>query len=209
MKQELKKRILSSLILIPLSFFFIIKSSKFFIFFLSIIFLISVQEWIMMVKGKKLKIIGVIFLLLSLYSSYYIRDISLIYFLILIIICISTDIGGYIFGRLFKGPKLTKISPNKTYSGMLGGFSLAIIFSYLFDTIYGQDQIFSNNFTFLISVILISSVSQIGDLIISYYKRLFNVKDTGKIIPGHGGMLDRIDGMIFVFPFVYIFMILQ
>ena len=114
--------------------------------------------------------------------------------------------GGYIFGKLFKGPKLTKISPKKTYSGMVGGF----IFPLLFSLIYLK---FSNKFDFklgidvnlyLINVFLISGISQIGDITISYFKRLSNVKDTGKIIPGHGGILDRTDGMIFAFPFAFI-----
>ena len=114
--------------------------------------------------------------------------------------------GGYIFGKLFKGPKLTKISPKKTYSGMVGGF----IFPLLFSLIYLK---FSNKFDFklgidvnlyLINVFLISGISQIGDITISYFKRLSKVKDTGKIIPGHGGILDRIDGMIFAFPFAFI-----
>ena len=119
--------------------------------------------------------------------------------LIPLFICISTDIGGYIFGKVFKGPKLTKISPNKTYAGMIGGFFLSLLtillyFDYLDYTV---------TITWFITTILISSVSQIGDIIISYFKRLSKIKNTGNIIPGHGGLLDRIDGMIFAFPFCY------
>ena len=201
--------ILSSIILIPLSFFFIFKGSFLFILFLTIIFLIALMEWFEMTKNVELKILGVIFLLFSFYSSFYFRNKDLLDFLILILICISTDIGGYIFGKLLKGPKLIKISPNKTYSGMFGGFLLAIIFSYLFVYIYDSSLIVVNELRFIIFVICVSSVSQIGDLIISYFKRSSKIKNTGKIVPGHGGILDRIDGMIFVFPFSYITAILS
>tara|TARA_B100001057_G_C22573660_1_gene842152 strand:+ start:236 stop:610 length:375 start_codon:yes stop_codon:yes gene_type:complete len=121
-------------------------------------------------------------------------------------ICISTDIGGYIFGKLFKGPKLTKLSPKKTYSGVIGGFILSICTVAVYESYYLNQQILKN---FLILTLIISSVSQIGDIIISYFKRLSNIKDTGKIIPGHGGLLDRIDGMIFAFPFSYIMTLLN
>ena len=114
------------------------------------------------------------------------------------LICVSTDIGGYVFGNIFKGPKITKISPKKTYSGMIGGYIVSIIVLIVF---LSPITITINT---LIFILLVSSVSQLGDLIISYFKRLSKIKDTGHIIPGHGGLLDRIDGMIFAFPFTYI-----
>ena len=126
--------------------------------------------------------------------------------MIILFTCISTDIGGYIFGNIFKGPKLTKISPKKTYSGMIGGYILSIITIYIFFNylnLYNDNIILFTSETFL-NVLLISTVSQIGDIIISFFKRLSKIKDTGKLIPGHGGLLDRIDGMIFAFPFSYI-----
>ena len=209
MKQELFKRILTSLLLIPFVFFFILKGSFFFVFFLSVLFLISSIEWIKMNKKIELKFFGILLLFLSFYSSYFLFENSLINFLFILIICISTDVGGYIFGNLLKGPKLTKISPNKTYSGMLGSFLLSIIFGYLFISNFDHSFIKNQNndlynLLLIIIIIIISTVSQIGDLIISFYKRKSNVKNTGNIFPGHGGLLDRIDGMIFVFPFVYI-----
>ena len=208
MKQELRKRILTSLIFIPITFFFIIKGSIFFTFFLTILFLISSIEWIKMNKKIELKFFGILFLLFSFYSTYYLFEKNFINFLLILIICISTDVGGYIFGNLLGGPKLTKISPNKTYSGMLGGFLLSIIFGYLFILNFDHSFIKNQNNNlynlFLIVIILIiSAVSQIGDLIISFYKRKSKIKNTGKIFPGHGGLLDRVDGMIFVFPFIY------
>ena len=208
--KELQKRILSSFLLIPIVFFFILKGSFFFNFFISICFLITAYEWHMMNKKKIYNIFGFIFLIFSFYSAYFIRNDlanSLSVFLLIIIICISTDIGGYVFGKLFKGPKLTKISPKKTYAGVFGGYFLSIIFTNIFTN---YSQLFTNqNMNFgrdeFIFVLIISSVSQIGDIIISYFKRLSKIKDTGKLIPGHGGILDRIDGMIFAFPYYNIF----
>ncbi len=209
MEKELQKRIFTSIIIIPLSLFFIIKGSFFFIFFLTIIFFVSLNEWLKIAKKNELKILGIFFLLFSLYSSYYFRDKEgLENFLLIITICISTDLGGYIFGKLLKGPKLIKISPKKTYTGMIGGFLLSIIFSYLFILIYKPSLIITNDIIFIMFVILISLISQIGDLIISYFKRSSKIKNTGKILPGHGGILDRVDGMIFVFPFVFTISIL-
>ena len=208
MEKELQKRILSSIILLPLSFFFIIKGSAFFILFLTILYVIACLEWFKMTKSNEYKIFGTLFLLFSFYTVYFFRDRDLLDFLLILIICITTDIGGYIFGKIFKGPKLIKISPNKTYAGMIGSFLLSIITSYLFaikyDYTFLQNQNLFEDFYFIFLVFIISSVSQIGDLTISYFKRLSKIKNTGNIFPGHGGLLDRIDGMIFAFPFIFI-----
>ena len=142
--------------------------------------------------------------MLSFYSAYIIRandSNSLKFFLYILIVCVSTDIGGYIFGKIFKGPKLIKISPKKTYSGVIGGYLMSIILYYLFINLNYGDEINSKDFIF---ILLISTISQLGDITISYFKRLSKIKDTGKILPGHGGLLDRIDGMIFAFPAAYI-----
>ena len=125
----------------------------------------------------------------------------------MIIVCIFTDIGGYIFGKTFKGPKLTKVSPNKTYSGVIGSFLISLLFGLVYIKHLDQKiRVFSETDTiFIILLILfISLVSQIGDLIISFFKRKAKLKDTGKILPGHGGFLDRIDGIIFVMPITYL-----
>ena len=207
MEKELQKRILSSILIIPLALFFIIQGSAFFIFFLLILFLIASLEWIKIVKKIEIKIYGIIFLLFSFYSAFLIRELNLLNFLFILIICISTDIGGYFFGKTFKGPKLTKISPNKTYSGMVGGFLLSLFTSYLIFRIYNPyflDFIFNDDLIFLFIVFFISFVSQFGDLMISYFKRLSKIKNTGKIFPGHGGLLDRIDGIIFAYPTFFI-----
>ena len=207
MNNELIKRILSSIILIPFALFFIIKGSFLFNFFIFICFLITSYEWHMMTKKKKYNILGFIFLIISFYFTYKLRnDLTGNYDLLLAatIICVATDCGGYIFGKLFKGPKLTKLSPNKTYSGMLGGYLLSIIsidFCLQNSFILNGSEISWQIFVF---VLVVSTISQLGDIVISYFKRLSNIKDTGKIIPGHGGLLDRIDGMIFAFPFSYL-----
>tara|TARA_B100000886_G_scaffold188073_1_gene129262 strand:- start:692 stop:1186 length:495 start_codon:yes stop_codon:yes gene_type:complete len=153
----------------------------------------------MMSNKKSYNIFGHLFLIFSFYSAYFVRNeftAGFFIFLVIILICICTDIGGYVFGKILGGPKLTKISPQKTYTGVFGGFLLSIIFVYIF-----YDYLDENfNFKEFILIILISTISQIGDIVVSYFKRLSKIKDTGKLIPGHGGILDRIDGMIFAFP---------
>ena len=207
--KELQKRILSSVILIPISFFFIFQGSLTFIFFLSLIFLGTSLEWFKMTKNKDiLRILGLFFLFFSFFTTIYLRQyIGLNFFILLIVVCIFTDIGGYIFGKIFKGPKLTKISPKKTYSGVVGGFLISLLFGLIFIKYLGQKSriLLETDPIFIILLILfISLVSQIGDLIISYFKRKAKLKDTGKILPGHGGFLDRIDGIIFVMPITYL-----
>ena len=206
--EELTKRILSSLILIPAALFFIIEGSLIFNFFILVCFLVTSYEWHNMSRNKSYYLFGIFFLLLSFYSAYEIRtnmDVDYEYFIIILIICISTDIGGYIFGKIFKGPKLTKISPNKTFSGVIGGYLLSIFFLNLtLKSNYFFPKPMEITFNIFIFILLISTVSQLGDIIISFFKMLSKIKDTGKIIPGHGGLLDRIDGMIFAYPFAYL-----
>ena len=215
---ELQKRILSSMVLIPISIFFIVQGSVFFIFFLSISFFVTSYEWLKMSKNFSKKIVGIIFLLFSFYLAYLLRtEQGYKIFILVILISILTDIGGFIFGKIFKGPKLTKISPKKTYSGVIGSFILSIVGSLIFieyfvglkSYIYMSHLSFEpygiNLNLFILFFILISSlISQLGDLIVSYFKRIAKIKDTGKILPGHGGLLDRIDGIIFTVPFVYL-----
>ncbi len=202
MNQEIIKRILSSIIIVAIALFFIIKGSFFYIFFLSVFFFITIFEWYKMTKNKNYFLLGLIFLILSFLSAFLLRNIFLYDFILVILICISTDVGGFVFGKLFKGPKLTKISPNKTYSGMIGSFFLSIISALLYTNYY--DLVYWTVNILLIAVILISSISQIGDLTVSYFKRKSKIKNTGNIIPGHGGILDRIDGMLFAIPFAFI-----
>ncbi len=206
MNKELLERILSSLILIPIVAFFIIEGSIFFNLFILTLLLRTLYEWHYLSFKKNYYLPGFIFIFFSFYAFYFLRNESdYRFFLMILLTCIATDLGGYIFGKILKGPKLTKISPNKTYAGVLGGFVLSLIFA----------SIYLNNLTFLsleiyerqmsiqtMTIVLsISFISQVGDLIISFFKRKSKIKNTGKIIPGHGGILDRIDGMIFAFPY--------
>ena len=200
MSKELIKRIISSIILLPLSFYFIIQGSFVLIFFTVVCLIVSSYEWNMMTKNRSYKIYGFIFLIITFYT-FYSLSINVFGVFFVILICASTDIGGYLFGKLFKGPKLTKISPNKTYAGMIGGYFLSLITLTLITNIIDYP---GTPIQFFLITILISTVSQIGDIIVSYFKRLSKIKNTGKLIPGHGGLLDRIDGMIFAFPIYYL-----
>ena len=135
------------------------------------------------------------------YSNY--LQTKIILFIILLG-CVASDIGGYLFGKFFKGPKLTKISPNKTYSGVLGSIILSmLIFSILI-------FYFTNNLNFKILLYAISTsvACQLGDLFFSLIKRKAKIKDTGSFLPGHGGILDRIDGMLVGIPVGFISMII-
>ena len=117
----------------------------------------------------------------------------------LLFICICSDVGGFIFGKIFKGKKLTKISPNKTYSGSIGSFILPLILVPIF--FYLLPEKFNNIFDLIILATIVSFICQLGDLFISFLKRKARVKDTGDLLPGHGGFLDRIDGIVFAVPF--------
>ena len=164
------------------------------------------------INHKKIKIliylILLFYLLFFIYSAFQMHLISKPYLIIVLMICILSDTGGYTVGKLVGGKKLTKISPNKTISGSLGSFIFSI---FPLSTFIVLEHKFINidfiNFDFKLSLIIcliLSLVCQIGDLFISYFKRLSDVKDTGNILPGHGGLLDRIDGVIFVIPVAFI-----
>ena len=213
MNKELRNRIFSSIIIAPLTIYLIYKGSFIFFFFILLCYFISVYEWTLMSKKKRYFLPGVIFLTFSFINVYLLRynfsnEISLYLFFFVVITCIFTDIGGYLFGKVFKGPKLTKISPNKTIAGVIGSYLLPIFFINFFFNNFFSNFFLNNAYIFEINIfiliLLVSTVSQIGDLIISYFKRISNINDTGKIIPGHGGILDRIDGMIFAIPFFYL-----
>ena len=198
------KRIFSSIILIILVYFCIYNGSFYLTSLIIICFFISSYEWFVMSRNRSYSFFGFIYLTLS-FLIFYDLSTEVQNLIFVIFICITTDIGGYVFGKILKGPKLTKISPNKTYAGMLGSYILTLIFSpFLVDhfTVYT----ISFNKILIISFV-VSTASQIGDLIISFFKRVSKIKNTGKLIPGHGGLLDRIDGMIFAFPVFYIFYI--
>ena len=207
---ELNKRVVTSFFLLLIIFFSFLnfKMLSFFLFVLSFMVLVELNNIFKKIYKNKnfFQLIGN--LLSVLYISYF--SVTIIIFLsekfvddkstiiFLLIICISTDIGGYLFGKLIGGKKLTNISPNKTYSGACGSFILALIAGYLYHQI--QNSLSLTSFNIFIFIILISFMSQIGDLLISFLKRKAKIKHTGTILPGHGGVLDRIDGMLLAIP---------
>jgi len=210
-KTELKKRIITSGILLPTVILMIFYSQFIFIFLLFLILLFSFKEWFYLNK-KKINIttlLGYLFFIIAVYFAYMLRGDELnskILFLWIILTCIFSDIGGYVFGKTFGVKKITKISPNKTYAGMCGSFLFSLIPTLLSYLLNIKVFTYVNNkyeylFYYLLLPLFLSLVCQLGDLIISYFKRINKFKDTGNILPGHGGLLDRIDGIIFVIFF--------
>ena len=211
MGTELKKRILTSLVLLTL--LTLMHFYSFIMIILSII--IATISWIEFyaliskIKKKNLfkdkffrflyKSISLLYLSILVYFIFYIEsyypDLKM-FFLFSVIIAILSDVGGLVFGKIFKGKKLTKISPNKTISGSIGSF----IFSLFLIPLFYSKFINYNLLILILIIILISLTAQLGDLFISYLKRKAKVKDTSDILPGHGGLLDRIDGIIFAIP---------
>ncbi len=203
---EIKKRIITSFFLMIFLYLCFV-SYVFLAFALLLIAFLTLNEFNyifskILNKNKFLNLV-VIFMILC-YIVYFIVSIWLFLvpdisenrnvLLFLIIICISTDVGGYVFGKFFKGKKITKISPNKTYAGVIGSFFLSLFVSVIF---FSDVNLKINIYLF---TIIISSISQLGDLFVSFLKRKAKIKDTGNFLPGHGGLLDRIDGILFTIP---------
>ena len=220
MNSNIKKRILTSIPLISLligMFFY----SYIMIVSLIIIALISWIEFYALIskilkknilKDKFFRFIyktlslfylsGLVYLIFSIESEYSNLKIYLLYS---VLVSILSDIGGLVCGKIFKGKKLTKISPNKTISGSIGSF----IFSTLVIPFFYKVQIDQTLVNLFFITIIISLTSQLGDLFISFLKRKAKVKDTSDLLPGHGGFLDRIDGIIFAIPLgIYLFIII-
>jgi len=144
---------------------------------------------------------GIVYLIFAIESEYTNLKIYLLYS---VLVAIMSDIGGLVFGKIFKGKKLTKISPNKTISGSIGSF----IFPMMLFPFFYKSQIDHDLLSVIIITIIISLTSQLGDLFISFLKRKAKVKDTSDLLPGHGGILDRIDGIIFAIPLgIYLFIV--
>jgi len=203
---NLQKRIFTSIILI-IFVYFSLKNNFLLILVLSFISILIFKEFLnMFIKiffKDNLKILSflifILFYLILFSLCIYLFSISVNYksnFIIfsIISICAATDIGGYAFGKLIGGKKLTKISPNKTYTGTLGSFLFAILTYICIDNFYNLNPLM------LTDAFIISLTSQIGDLSISFLKRKAKIKDTGKFLPGHGGILDRLDGILIALP---------
>ena len=210
---DLKKRILTSLILLSL-ILLIFNSNMILIYFLIISGVLSILEFIQLTK--KIVLNKLFLFLLNIFFIFYIFIFNFIFFFfsnvpglkmilfILLMGCIASDIGGYIFGKAFKGPKLTKISPKKTYSGAAG----SIIFTLILMCLLFLNFIQPFSYKIILVGIMTSIFCQIGDLFFSLLKRKANLKDTGKILPGHGGILDRLDGIFFGLPIGFLTLII-
>ena len=207
---NLQKRILTSIVIFPLSIFFIYKGGYILLSFLLAIFFIANYELFSAFK-KNLNILFLnLILILALFSIYYLAENSFWLLLWIIILVICSDVGGYVFGKIFKWKKLTNISPKKTVSGVLGSFIFSLLSVFIIQLVIEilYTSAFKDNFLvaeFFFLAIVFSLFAQAGDLTISYFKRLEKIKDTGKILPGHGGIFDRIDGLIFVAIVAFVF----
>ncbi len=224
MSAELEKRIITSIILFLIAIFCILIHKFVFVLILIVTLFICFNEWrninYKYFKKKQhnnwkyffVQFVGLVYLFIFLGTSIALRgnnSESIAFFIIILCICIFSDIGGYVFGKVIGGRKLIKISQNKTISGSLGSFIFSILPALLFN-LQNYTGVFFEVLSINIALCLIVSlVCQLGDLLISYFKRLNKVKDTGTILPGHGGLLDRIDGLIFAIPTVYILKITQ
>ncbi|MDB3885508.1 phosphatidate cytidylyltransferase [Candidatus Pelagibacter sp.] len=207
MSKELIKRIITSLFLLSL-LVLVIYYNYILIISLIIISLISWIEFngliakIFIKKNFEVKFFKTLSLLYLTFFSIivfnYVTDLTTKgYAVYIFCICIFSDVGGLIFGKLFGGKKLTKISPNKTISGSIGSFAFSLLLVPLFFYFFSYT---SDPFFLILFTIIISITCQLGDLFISFLKRKANVKDTGDLLPGHGGVLDRMDGILFAVP---------
>ena len=200
---NLNKRVFTSLIVFPVSMFFIIKGGNYIVSFLYAILILANFEAFSAFKRKTSIIFLDSILVVSLLSILHLRNdttSSLILLLWVIILTISSDIGGYIFGKIFRWKRLTNISPNKTLSGVIGSVIFSIFSILLLGLIckilFQIDLSFFLKFKYFIFAVILSLSAQLGDLMVSYFKRLDKIKDTGKILPGHGGIFDRIDSLM-------------
>ena len=218
---NLSKRIITSIILIFILSISLFYNKYIWLFTLIIVSLVLFIEFNDLVnkiwkKNKNtiviVNIFSLLFLVILIYVSFDEHSELPLNLLFIFLICIFSDTGGYIIGNLFGGRKLTKISPNKTISGSIGSFVfslLPILMLFYLNEFYDTKNYFSigalKNYYYLIPICLfLSLICQMGDLFISYFKRKAKVKNTGSILPGHGGLLDRIDGVIFVLPAAYL-----
>ena len=194
-----KKRLSVSLLAFPLIYVLLYQKTLSNLLIL-IVFLFCIFEWVKIFKKKNaiffLGLIVLFVFLLSLLRIYNFEEFNLI-FLWLIILTWLSDIGGYIFGKLFGGPKLTQISPNKTWAGAIG----SIILSQFAFLIFFLNSDYKFNITIIFMQLFLSIIGQFGDILMSYVKRKNNKKNTSNFIPGHGGFLDRVDGLIWIIIF--------
>jgi len=213
MKSELLKRSVSSLFLMSLIFLSALINDYIFLSILFIVVIFTWIEWIKIIEKIRFKkiyriihiILFLIYLLMAFIVCFNVFIIDKYFFLTILMICVFSDVGGYVFGKTFGGKKLTKISPNKTISGSIGSFILSYIGFFVIYLYFGDLLFVILQIEVLVFIpFFISLICQLGDLFISFYKRRAKIKNTGNLIPGHGGILDRIDGSIFALPIGFI-----
>ena len=223
MSQNFLKRLITSIILLSLLVFIIFSHQNIFILSILLLGLLICLEANKLFsklltdmdskKTSSTNKLNIKFIMLNIITFFYIFFIfcnlsyeiyileSPILFLYLISICFCTDIGGYVFGKIIGGKKLSKIISNKTISGTIGSFIFSLIqLIVVLNFNYIDLEFNSANIIFCLLILLIS---QLGDLFISLIKIKAKIKDTGNLLPGHGGILDRVDGIIFAVPFSY------
>ena len=203
-----RKRIISSLVMIPIALFAIFSSQKLFIFLAIVIAVLMAFEWSemshKMPNKKKWRLIGFLYISIPLYCAISIRilDNEILFWMFAIIW--ATDIFAFFAGKSLGGAKIAPaISPHKTWSGLIGGVLASMGIGVISAIIFPGSILF-----FLVISVIISIVEQLSDLLESKFKRIFGVKDSGDIIPGHGGVLDRLDGMILVAPLVWLIILI-
>ena len=203
MNHNFSLRFFSSLLLGPLVIFMIFLESIFFNLLLFIVTVVTLYETFKL-KNNVIKVFIFFLLFIFVLSSYQIYNFDNGRHIIIFILLLTwlSDIGGYIFGKLIGGKKIKLISPNKTYSGFFGSFLLVQLFGFCFKNLnlnFVDETLL--NFYFLL---ICTSIVILGDLIFSFFKRKCKIKDFSNFIPGHGGLLDRVDGLIFLTIFIYI-----
>ena len=206
LRENTHQRIVTSIILIPFALYAIFYSKDFFILLTLAVAIMMAVEWIDMVKHKanqkKWRTIGFFYILIPLYSAIKIRlfDEDILFWMFAVIW--ATDIFAFFAGKILGGPKLApKVSPNKTWSGLIGGLIASALIGFISSFMFPGGMAF-----FIIASVILALIEQGSDLLESKFKRICDVKDSGKIIPGHGGVLDRLDGLMLVAPTVLLLM---
>jgi phosphatidate cytidylyltransferase len=201
-RDNTQQRVISALILIPLALYAIFYSKSIFLMLAIAIAIIMTAEWMDLIhkaeNQNKWRLIGLFYILIPIYSVIKIRYQSPEVLLWMFLIIWATDIFAFFAGRTLGGMKLMpSVSPNKTWSGLIGGVAASAAIGFV------SSFMFNGGVTFFVTLsIFLSVLEQVSDLLESKFKRIFGVKDSGNIIPGHGGILDRLDGMMLVAPFV-------
>ena len=231
MMSELNKRILTSIILLLFIFSFLKYSNEdYFLGLFLIIGFICYFEWMLVnsdilkggnyFKNSSIHLFGFFYFLFvfpasafylrfgEMKSSMYYPDVNLNFFYLILIICIFSDVGGYVVGKTIGGKKLTKISPNKTISGSIGSFIFSILPLIFINLLNIKTEFLELNLSNIFFSLFVSLICQLGDLFFSYFKRLNNKKNTSSLLPGHGGLLDRIDGLVIVLPVIFLIKII-